>query len=170
MILPLVTISHIVAQDAREWIDYDAQYYKVRVAESGLYRVTGTQMMAAGMSNPDGSLIRVYVRGMEIPVYVSTDGLFTESDYIEFWGGPNDGTFDRELFDDPDEQQLNPGYSMFIDTAAYFITSSLIDGATEPRRLLEHEFEAEEASNPLSSYRHVLEEIYTENVFQHMAI
>ncbi|MDX1479444.1 MAG: C25 family cysteine peptidase [Saprospiraceae bacterium] len=36
-------------------------------------------------------------------------------------GHKNRGTFDRTLYEDPDAEHLNPYYSMFTDSAAYFL-------------------------------------------------
>ena len=42
------------------------------------------------------------------------------NDYIEFYGEPNDGTFDTQLFKQPD-WQLSPYKSLFTDTSSYYL-------------------------------------------------
>ncbi len=106
-----------------EWIDYDATYYKVKVAKDSVYHITGATLREHGI--PTGSVlgkkIRLFHNGEQVPVYVSEEGVFADDDFIEFYGKKNRGELDRFLYHKPDEQQLNPLWSMFTDTAVYFL-------------------------------------------------
>jgi len=57
----------------------------------------------------------------KVPIYVSSGGSLGSSDYIEFYGKENLGEMDKHLYASPDDL-LNPYYSMFTDTTAYFLT------------------------------------------------
>jgi hypothetical protein len=110
-----------------EWINYDQQYFKMPVVQDGIYRVSYQQLEAAGafgQSGLNGSNLKVFRNGKEVPVFTSTQGSFGASDYIEFYGQMNRGELDKYLYRNPDDEQLNPRYSLFSDTAAYYLTWS----------------------------------------------
>lgn len=117
-----------LAQPARfgnEWIDPAQTYYKISVAVPGRYRITHADLTRAGIA--PGSLIpnglQLFRRGQELPVTVSvgSDGRFGETDFIEFDGQRNNGATDSSLYRPP-ARQPHPHYSLFSDTAAYFLT------------------------------------------------
>jgi hypothetical protein len=107
-----------------EWIHFDQSYFKILVAEDGIYRLTAQTMTDAGipMSEAQGNRLQLFHNGEEVPVYVTTDGIFGAADYLEFFGQKNTSELDRHLFLNPDEEMMNPRYSLFTDTAAYFLT------------------------------------------------
>jgi hypothetical protein len=108
-----------------EWINPAQTYYKIPIAASGRYRIAHTDLTRAGISlnslNPNA--LQLFRRGQEIPVIVSgeADGRFDEVDFIEFSGQRNDGAMDSVLYRAP-ARQPHPHYSLFSDTAAYFLT------------------------------------------------
>lgn len=107
-----------------EWIQFDQSYFKIPITEDGLYRMTRAELESAGipMSTVDGNQLRLYHLGQEIPVYVSNGGNLSDNDYLLFWGEQNRGELDQYLFADPEEEQLNPYYSLVTDTSHYFLT------------------------------------------------
>ncbi|MEN0046542.1 MAG: C25 family cysteine peptidase [Bacteroidota bacterium] len=109
-----------------EWIDYGQFYYKVPIVEDGVYRLTYQELQNAGVFSestvPTGANFQIFHQGEEIPVYVTTTGSFTSGDYIEFYGEQNDGGLDSHLYQSSRRDQLNPEYSMYTDTAIYFLT------------------------------------------------
>lgn len=106
-----------------EWIDFSRTYYKISVAEDGIYRLDYQTLAAAGF--PAGSVPagqwRLYRYGVQEPVFVSTDGVFGSQDFLEFYGEKNRDAIDRYLFPDAAAENLNPWYSLFNDTSAYFL-------------------------------------------------
>ncbi|MCB9294330.1 MAG: hypothetical protein H6559_14590 [Lewinellaceae bacterium] len=107
-----------------EWIRYGQQYFKIMVAEDGLYRIPYETLAAGGLpvSGIDGSRYQLWHLGEEQPLYVSQPGPLGPGGFIEFYGEKNRSELDRHLFRNPDEELLNPWYSLFTDTAAYFLT------------------------------------------------
>ncbi len=107
-----------------EWIDFQKDYIKIKVAEEGIYKLTTSELISAGLTAEQivGTQIHLYFRGTEIPIYVSSDQIFDQSDFILFYGQTNDDFLDRYLYQDPDSTMLNPGLSLVNDTAAYFLT------------------------------------------------
>ncbi len=133
LVLFITTISNgwsqiIVDQDTlygNEWINYDQDYFKIKVAKDGIYRITFEELREAGVFNnanaPDVSQFQLFYMGQEIPIYVSSTDNFSVGDYMEFYGQKNRGWLDQFLYIEP-EYQPNPAYSLFSDTSAYFLT------------------------------------------------
>lgn len=120
-----------LAQFGNEWIDYDRQYWRFQAANEGLRRIDYNSLVAAGI--PLGSLnpetIRVFGRGQEQHVRLvdGGDGQIDPEDYIELYTLSNDGWLDAEAYDLP-EHQVNEQYSLFNDTASYFLTFGASNG------------------------------------------
>ena len=120
------TAQIVVGQDTlvgNEWIDFDQSYYKMMLAEDGVYRVSYEELQAAGVpvQSLTGAELQVYYFGQEQAISVSTDGTFSAGDYIEFVGVKNRGELDKHLYRN-ESDQLNPRYSLYSDTSAYFLT------------------------------------------------
>ncbi|OYT10983.1 MAG: hypothetical protein B6I18_06265, partial [Bacteroidetes bacterium 4572_112] len=114
------------AQYANNWINYSQKYYKFPISADGVYRITYSDLVGAGINL---SLInspknyQIFGRGQEVAIYVHNEntGVFSSSDYIEFYAQKNDGWYDTALYQTP-SQQANTEYSFFTDTAYYYFT------------------------------------------------
>ncbi len=106
-----------------EWIDYDKEHLLIQLAEDGIYKVDYNQIVFTGFeeSQIKGADLVLFKNGLQVPIYVSTDELFTQGDYIEFYGTKNRSELDRYLYQNPDEELLNPNYSTVNDTSAYYL-------------------------------------------------
>lgn len=117
--------SILLAQPyGNEWIDYSKTYHKIKITRDGVYRIpfnTLNNISGLNLATVRGSDFVLYNLGEAVPIYVSTNNFFGQNDYIEFYGKKNDGTFDRNLYANPDLEQPNPYYSLFNDTAVYFL-------------------------------------------------
>jgi hypothetical protein len=122
-------LSHLsLAQPIRfgnEWINPAQAYYKIPIAAPGRYRISATDLTRAGISlnSLNISEMQLIRRGREVPILVSAqaNNPFTETDFIEFSGERNDGVLDSALYRPP-ARQPHPHYSLFSDTATYFLT------------------------------------------------
>ncbi len=116
-------IEDSVAFYGNEWIDFNKEYYKLPVSEDGIYHISFQQLKGAGidMNNVEGKDFQLYLYGKEINIYTSTSGKFSSNDFIEFYGKKNRSKLDSFLFRNKNDL-LNPEYSMFNDTASYFLT------------------------------------------------
>ena len=108
------------AQYGNEWIDYDKTYYKITLAEDKLYRIPFSTLLENNVPTDNASNLKLIYKGEEIPMFSTTNDALMAGDYIEFYGKKNDGTFDTQLFEEPDWQITNRK-SSFTDTAAYFL-------------------------------------------------
>lgn len=107
-----------------EWINFDQSYFKIMVAEDGIYQLPYQQLVDAGvpLNQIQGTEFQLFHNGEEVPIHTTTTGNFTASDRIEFYGKKNTSELDRYLFQNPEEEMMNPRYSLFTDTSAYFLT------------------------------------------------
>ncbi|MDD3740817.1 MAG: hypothetical protein PHH30_06200, partial [Bacteroidales bacterium] len=127
LLLFTIASNDINAQSyANEWINYDQQYFKIHVSQDGLYRIPYSSLVSAGI--PAGSLdprnIQIFHNGEEQYIYIhgeNSSGIWDPSSYIEFYGKRNRGELDLDFYDNPDNQ-VNPDYSFYNDTSAYFLT------------------------------------------------
>lgn len=109
-----------------DWINYNQQYFKIHVSQDGIYKIPYSQLLAAGIPvnliDPRG--IQIFYNGEEQYIYIhgeNSSGIFDPNSYIEFYGKRNRGEIDLDFFDNS-QSQVNPDYSFFSDTSAYFIT------------------------------------------------
>ena len=109
-----------------DWINYDQQYFKIQINSDGIFRVTYTQLLQAGVpvNLIDPRWIQIFHKGEEQYIYIQgegTTGIFDPNGYIEFYGQRNRAELDLDFFDDP-HNCVNLDYSIHSDTAAYFLT------------------------------------------------
>src|SRR5690348_4306340 len=99
---PILLSSHFSnAQTTygNEWIKYNQPYYKFKiVTDQEIYKIPYSTLNAAGLGSIYGSQYQLYKNGKEIPLYVTTTGIFGSNDYIEFFGTRNDGKVDSGLY------------------------------------------------------------------------
>ena len=105
-------------QYANNWIDFSKTYYKFQTDQDGLHRISYASLTATDLPL-NGGEFQLFYKGQQIPIYVTTNGAFGSSDYIEFYGQENDGTFDTQLFETP-EMQLQDFTSLFHNESTYF--------------------------------------------------
>jgi hypothetical protein len=126
-LLSFITTLNALAQEpfGNEWINYNQQYYAVKVTEKGLFRIGYNALLNAGvpLGTFDPRSFQVFARGQEQPIIVKNEhtGLFQPGDYIEFFAEGNTGWYDQGFYSDPSKQP-NPNYSLVTDTATYYIT------------------------------------------------
>ncbi|MEY4903606.1 MAG: hypothetical protein RLZZ292_1421 [Bacteroidota bacterium] len=116
-----------------EWIRYNQPYFKLTVAEDGVYKIPQAVLSAAvsDLASIKGDAFRLYRLGKEVPIYVSSEAqALGANDFIAFYGVKNRGELDRYLFEMPQNGQLNPEYSFYTDTSAYFLTWDLATTST----------------------------------------
>lgn len=126
IIFSLILLPAIAfAQQANSWIDYSQSYFKFPIINDGVYRITYQELINAGVNvtNIDPRSIQIFAKGEEQALYIEgeSDGKFDGNDFIELYCEHNDGWYDHKLYYDS-AHVFNPHYSMFTDTAFYFLT------------------------------------------------
>lgn len=159
LILICYSITTTVAQTYNnEWIDYSQTYFKIKTSKTGLHKVPYAALSNSGI-NLTGSNFVLYYKGQEVPIYPTTNNVFGTNDYFEFYGEKNDGSFDTQLYPDP-KWQLHTEYSLFTDTATYFLTS-------KPGEHLRYTQANNDISDPLPAETHFTHTIknYYSNIY-----
>ncbi len=109
------------------WIDYSQNYYKIRIAQEGIYALTFPQTSSVGLSSVPISNIRLYRRGAERILWIkdnNSNSIWDSGDTLYFYAKGHDGLDDAELYASATHQP-NTKHSLFGgDTASYFLTTS----------------------------------------------
>ncbi|MFH0866294.1 MAG: C25 family cysteine peptidase [Bacteroidota bacterium] len=112
------------------WIrNYGKQFWRIFVYEDGIYRIDSATLANAGVPmNTNPRKFQIFGRGVRQYIYVNgeneTDNVIDSDDYIEFYGMHNDGWYDSALYANHADQP-NTNYSMFNDTAIYYLSISI---------------------------------------------
>ncbi len=110
------------AQYNNEWIDFSKTYYKCKVGQTGLCRISVDALTGAGLSNVPAEQFQMWRNGKQVAIYTSTaTGTLPAGGYIEWYGETNDGLLDDKLYKNPADH-LNKTYSLSSDTSVYFLT------------------------------------------------
>ncbi len=137
----LLGCTLVSAQSTHTWIHPEQKYYRIGIAEEGVYRIPYDLLRQYDVPTADipGDRFRLFHLGEEVPLYRSTSETFSPGDFLEFYGRPNRGELDSVLFAGGEKDMLNPHYSLFTDTSAYFLTwgstatqLSYADGSAHP--------------------------------------
>lgn len=117
-----------------EWISFangqpysSQQYLRIGVWKEGVYRVSYSDIQTAGISVNswfDLQKFQVFNNGNEQFIRMidsDNNNVFSPGDFLEFYGRGNDGLLDAQLYD-VTSSQPNVHFSLFNDTAAYFLT------------------------------------------------
>jgi hypothetical protein len=128
-----------------EWISFSPgqpwssqQYFRIAVWQPGIYRVSYSELQNNGVpvsSWFQAANYQLFFKGREQFIRVidqNSDNLFTAGDFLEFYGTANDGELDAFLYDSLPSHP-NPYYSLFNDTASYFLTyNPFVNGRRMP--------------------------------------
>jgi len=124
----MVCQSAVAQPYGNEWIDFNQSYFKFKIAEDGIYRISQSELIDVGfpVSTIDPRKIQLFHLGQEVAIELSgqADGVFDDGDYIQFYGEKNDGITDTDLYIEPNAQP-HTLYNIFSDTSAYFLTFKL---------------------------------------------
>ena len=108
-----------------EWINYSQKYYKIKIAQNGIYKINYTILANAGIpvNTIDPRKIQIFNKGIEQKIYIEgeKDGIFNTTDFIELYAQKNDGSLDSLVYTYTSFVP-NPYYSLVNDTAVYYLT------------------------------------------------
>jgi hypothetical protein len=133
----VLSTSAVQAQSGpygNEWIVPGQQYYKIKLARTGLYRLNYQYLTQAGASGVSPQRLQLWRRGKEVAIYVGGNQTALDpTTFVEFFGQRNDAALDKGMFRSVADQ-AQPYYSFFTDTASYFLTWSTVANG---RRMVE---------------------------------
>jgi len=121
----LLPYSFAQAQTSgNEWIKYNQEYFKFKITQKGIYQISFNDLKPAGFpANINPEKIQLFRLGQEQAIFIKggEDKIFNETDFIEFYAEGNDGKMDSLLYS-PTQAQPHQYFSLYSDTASYFIT------------------------------------------------
>ena len=124
----LLTFQFSNAQNlGNEWINYNQQYFKLKITQKGIYQISSNDLKSAGFpTNINPEKIQLFRLGQEQALFIKgeEDKIFDGTDFIEFYAEENAGELDSLLYN-PSTSQPHQYYSLFSDTASYFLTYRL---------------------------------------------
>jgi hypothetical protein len=112
-----------------EWQVAGQAYYKVQVTQDGVYQLDGAYLQQAGVpAGASPQRVQLWRRGREVALYAAgNQQQLDASTRFEFYGQRNDGALDRGMYQQAGDQPHRL-YSLFSDTAAYFLTVGAANG------------------------------------------
>ena len=124
-----------------EWINYNQQYFKLKITQKGIYQLSFDNLKTAGFPttiNPEK--IQLFRRGQEQAIFIKgeEDKILNETDFIEFYAEENDGSLDSLLYT-PTLSQPHQYYSLYADTASYFLTYLIDNQIGKRMKIYRHE-------------------------------
>ncbi len=126
-LLGLLSASAASAQSGpygNEWIVPGQQYYKIKITQDGIYRLDYQYLLRTGVGNADPKRLQLWRRGREVAIHVGGNASTLDAtSFVEFFGQRNDGLLDRGMYKKASDQ-THTLYSLYTDTAAYFLTVS----------------------------------------------
>jgi len=106
-----------------EWIDYNKQYMKIALDETAIYSLTYEDLQNNGFpAEITGSTLQLFNNGEQVAIYTSNDGIWSEDDFLMFYGKENDGEMDRYHYRTWELDQLNPLHSIYTNVRSYYLT------------------------------------------------
>lgn len=119
--LPMVSLSQS-GPYGNEWINFSQTYFRFKVKEDGLYRISYSSLTSMGMpSSVTGAQFQLWRDGKQVAIQPSSNSAMLATDYIDFIGRGADGTLDAELFKEP-QYHGNNRISLYSDSSAYYLT------------------------------------------------
>lgn len=116
---------------AAAWINYNSTYLKIGTASDGLFKIYKSDLESFGINtagiNP--ATFQLFNYGKEVPIYVKGEntGIFSDSDYIEFFGTKNYPKISYRMINNLD-QEYNEYLNRYTDTSFYFLTWGIKNG------------------------------------------
>ncbi|MBB6002783.1 C25 family cysteine peptidase [Arcicella rosea] len=107
-----------------EWINPQQQYFKFKITQKGIHQISFEALQKVGFpENIHPEKIQIFRHGKEVAISVrhANDTIFQAKNYLEFYAENNDGSLDSLLYQ-PRNAQPHLNYSLFTDTASYFVT------------------------------------------------
>ena len=124
-VLFLQAAAAIGQAHGNEWIDFGRRHWRFDIWSDGVYRLDSATLAQNGfpVGTVDARQLMLFGHEQQVPVYVhgEADGVLNAGDYIEFYAEKADGEVDKRMYPYP-AANPNPYYSLYNDTAHYFLT------------------------------------------------
>jgi hypothetical protein len=115
----------VIKEVHTEWMVKGQDYWMIPVAQKGIYRISFLELTKNGFPNVFDTLnyqCQLFSLGVSIPLYTHLGKDLSSDSYLEFYGEGDEGKSDDLLFKEEQFNRLNPLFSLFTDTAYYFLS------------------------------------------------
>jgi hypothetical protein len=106
------------------WIDYSSTYLKIGTGDDAVFRITKSNLESLGINTNsiDPRTFKMFESGRQIKLFVKgeNDGVFDDTDFIEFWGHQNYPDISHRLIND-DDKDYNEYLNRYTDTTFFFL-------------------------------------------------
>jgi len=126
LIFAILVIANLSFSQNYNWITPNQTYLKLYLVDDGIFRLNKSDFTSAGVNTDviDPRTFKLYYKGAQIPAFVNgeSDGVFNDTDYIDFYGKRNYGGLtnsynsNNEVFYVTDEY-----YNFYSDTSVYWV-------------------------------------------------
>ena len=122
----ILVIANISFSQNFNWITPNQTYLKLYVADDGIYRINKIDFTNAGVNADviDPRTLKIYYKGSQLPVFVNgeQDGVFNDTDYVDFFGKRNYRGLTNTYNSNNDVVYVTDEYfNSYSDTSAYWI-------------------------------------------------
>jgi len=113
------------------WIDYSSTYLKIGTGRDAVQRITKADLEALGIntSSIDPRTFKMFESGRQVKLIVKgeSEGVFDDTDFIEFWGNKNYINISHRIINNDDEE-YNEYLNRHTDTTLYFLSWNGVNG------------------------------------------
>ena len=128
-VILLIVIGGAGFAQSFNWITPNKTYLKLSVSGDAVYRINKADFIQAGVntSNIDPRTVKVFYKGLEIPIYFEgeQDGSFDDNDFFDFYGRRNYGGLTNTYMDDFGTNTIqyvtDEYFNLYSDTSAYWV-------------------------------------------------
>ena len=131
-------LASYAQNSGNEWINYNQIYFKIKITQKGIYQLSFQELKNAGFpTSINPQKVQLFRSGQEQAIFVKgeEDKVLNETDFIEFYAEGNDGSLDSLLYT-PTSSQPHQYYSLYSDTASYFLTYRIDNQSTKRIKIL----------------------------------
>lgn len=107
------------------WMKMGQDYWIIPIVEKGIYRISVDELIKKGFPSLEDTLnfqYELFSLGVPIAIFIHHDKENGAASYLEFYGEGDEGKSDDLLFKEDKSRRLNPLFSLFTDTAYYFLS------------------------------------------------
>ena len=108
-----------------DWMQIGQDYWIIPLVDKGIYRISVDELIKKGFPGLEDTLnfqYELFSLGVPIPMAIHQNKENGAASYLEFYGEGDDGKSDDLLFKEDKSNRLNPLFSLFSDTAYYFLS------------------------------------------------
>lgn len=121
-----------------DWMQIGQDYWIIPLVDKGIYRISADELRKKGFPGLEDTLnfqYELFSLGVPISMFIHHDKENEAASYLEFYGEGDEGKSDDLLFKEDKSSRLNPLFSLYTDTAYYFLSwQQKTNGSVKPAK------------------------------------